>query len=145
MVEVETISTTRHQISILRLTIDSLVDLRTLTIATLSQFHLLAGSHHHQERAVLLEVLHRPLQDTVPMVEVNHKLRIHSLLATDTVTARLDMLMIVVEAGTLIGATVGVETLTEDNIGGPVKEWASRNDRSRLIDSGGTFIESGPN
>jgi hypothetical protein len=126
MVEVETISTTRRQISILRLTIDSLVDLKTVTIATLSQFHLLAGSHYHLERAVLLEVLHLLLQDTVLMVEANHKLPIRSLRGMGTVMARLDMLMIVVEARTLIGATVGVETLTEDNIGVPVKEWTSR-------------------
>ena len=145
MVEVETISTTRRQINILRLTIDSLVDLKTVTIAILSQFHLLAGSHHHQEPAVLLGVLHRPLLDTVLMVEANHKLRIRSPLVMGTVMARLDMLMIVVEAGTLTGATVGVETLTEDNIGVPVKQWTSRTIEVGLIDSGGTFIESGPN
>jgi hypothetical protein len=55
------------------------------------------------------------------------------------------MLMIVVEAGIHIGATVGVETLTEDNIGVPVKEWTSRTIEIGLLDSGGTFIESGPN
>jgi hypothetical protein len=59
--------------------------------------------------------------------------------------ARLDMLMIVVEAGIHIGATVGVETLTEDNIGVPVKELTSRTIEAELLDPGGTFIESGQN
>jgi hypothetical protein len=134
MVEVETISTTRRQISILLLMIDSPVGLKTVTIATLSQFPLLAGSHHRQERAVLLEVLHHPLQDTDLMVEASHKLRIFSPLVTGMGMARLDTLMIVVEV------IVGVEIRTEDNIEGAVKQWASHTIEFGLIDNSETLI-----
>jgi hypothetical protein len=140
MVEVETISTMRRLISILQLMIDSLADLKTVTIATLSQFHLRAGSHHHQEWEVSLVALHPHLQDTDLMVEARHKLSIPSPLVMGMAMARLDMLMIVVGAETRIEPTVGVEICTEGSIEGAVKERTSIGLKFVLWDDGETLI-----
>lgn len=124
MAEAETHSIMRQQISTVQvITTNSPVDLTKITIAILSQFHLLGGNHRHQIlRAdlphLLQEVMHHMVENNNSQLNATHSITL-TVMVRNLGLLDTRIRITVAEGGIRIEAAVG--TSREDNVVIPIE------------------------